>query len=102
MALTEEAAMTTPHGATVIRDLLALLAAEARQHDGSVKIEHARGLWRASLLNDQGDLAAVHDRDLQSALARLWAAVGATRVGRNGNDRPNSLTATHDQVDRGV
>ena len=104
MALTEEAGHgggdDYPYEATVIRDLLALLAAEARQHDASVKIEHARGRWRASLLNDQGDLLAVHDRDLHSALARLWAAVGASRLGRNGNGRPNPLAATHDQVDR--
>jgi len=28
----------------MIRDLLARLAAEAHRHDGSVKIEHARGI----------------------------------------------------------
>jgi hypothetical protein len=71
--------MTDPMERPVIRDLLALLAAEAHRHDGSVKIEHARGQWRASLLNDCGDLLAVQDTHLEPALARLWAAVGGAR-----------------------
>ena len=64
----------------MIRDLLARLAAEAQRHDGSVKIEHARGIWRASLLNDHRDLLAVQDKHLEPALARLWAAVGGARL----------------------
>ena len=77
--------MTDPMDRPVIRDLLAVLTEEASRHDGSVRIEHARGRWRASLLNDRGDLLAVRDNHLESALARLWAAVGAARLGRNGN-----------------
>ena len=77
--------VTDPMERPVIRDLLVLLAAEAHRHDGSVKIEHARGRWRASLLNDHGDLLAVRDKHLEPALARLWAAVGGARLDRVAN-----------------
>ena len=66
----------------LIRDCLVLLAAEAHRHDGSVRIEHARGQWRASLVNDHGDLLAVRDTHLEPALARLWAAVGGAGLDR--------------------
>jgi hypothetical protein len=85
MALVHEeaaAAIPDPMERTVIRDLLALLATEAHRHDGSVKIEHAHGEWRASLLNDHGDLLAVRDKHLEPTLARLWAAVGGARLDR--------------------
>ena len=80
--------MTDPMEQPVIRDLLALLAAEANRHDGSVKIEHARGQWRASLLNDHRDLIAVQDKHLEPALARLWAAVGGARLDHVANGDP--------------
>ena len=47
-----------------------------------LRIEHARGQWRASLLDDHGDLLAVRDANVEPALARLWAAVGGTRLDR--------------------
>ena len=72
--------MTDPTERPLVRDLLALLAAEAHRHDGSVQIEHARGQWRASLLNDHRDLIAVRDENLEPALARLWAAVSGARL----------------------
>lgn len=74
--------MTDPMKRLVTHDLLALLAAEARRHHGTVRIEHARGQWRASLLNDHGDLLAVRDAHLEPALARLWAAAGGARLDR--------------------
>jgi len=66
----------------LIRDLLVLLAAEALRHDCSLRIEHARGQWRASLLDDHGDLLAVRDANVEPALARLWAAVGGAGLNR--------------------
>ena len=60
-----------------LRDLLAHLTAAAHRHAGSLTIAQVGDEWRAAILNDGRDVIAVHDQTLDSALARLWAAVGA-------------------------
>jgi hypothetical protein len=60
-----------------LRDLLARLTAEAHRHDGSLTIEQVGDEWTAALSNRGRDVIAVRDETLDSALARLWAAVAA-------------------------
>jgi hypothetical protein len=56
------------------------MTAEAHRREASLSIAQVGDEWTAALSNRGRDVIAAHGETLDSALARLWAGVGAARL----------------------